>query len=791
MSTLHSSLRTFHGPARALATVSIALGLLVGQGLAVAGGPADQPIRSAEAPAKTTDRFIVKLRDGSADARARLPAIGSRAGRTFTYVREMSGGAHVVRLTQDLPSVASVAMSVKERNRLAASQLMLDPEIAYAEPDNKLYPMLAPNDPLYAQQWNYFEAAGGINLPAAWDITTGSTGIVVAVIDTGILPHADLAGRTVPGYDFIGDTDVSADGDGRDTDPSDPGDYGCGRSSSWHGTHVSGTIGAASNNGLGVTGVNWVSKILPARVLGTCGGYTSDIVDAIRWSAGLAVTGIPTNPNPARVENMSLGGTQACSNSMQSAITDAIARGTVVVVAAGNENANVSTSEPANCTGVIAVGATLRSGGRASFSNFGTGVAVSAPGGIILSTLNSGGTTPVADSYQFYSGTSMASPHVAGVVSLMLSRNPSLTPAQVRTALQSSARAFPTGTGSDCTTALCGAGIVDAAAAVVAAGTTSSRTNLALASSGALASASSVASANYAPSGAINGDRKGANWDHGGGWNDFTANTFPDWIRVDFPATTTLSEIDVFSVQDNYLNPVEPYESMTFTKYGLVDFDVQYLDASSNWVTVPGGAINGNNRIWTKVVFSPISTKAIRVNVRRSADMWSRVTEIEAYSDAPAINFARSANGGVASATSSAGSNYPPSGAINGDRAGRNWDHGGGWNDFTANTFPDALRVDFNSSKTISEIDVFSVQDDYLSPAEPTSTMTFTKYGLVDFDVQYWNGSSWITVGTVNGNNLVWRKFTFPAVATSAIRVWVRNASDLWSRVAEVEAYGP
>ena len=774
-------------PSRRLALAGL-IGLSTMSGAGLAGGPADAPVRAAVAADDTNDRFIVRFREGTADPQSRLAAVAGRSGRSLTYVRAMSGDAHVVRV----PAAALAATAGQSRTdaaRLLGQQLMRDPDIAYAEPDRKLHPLLIPNDPLYPQQWNYFEAAGGINLPAAWNVTTGSAGVVVAVIDTGIRPHADLANRTVPGYDFIGDTAVSNDGDGRDTDPSDPGDYGCGLNSSWHGTHVSGTIGAASNDGAGVAGVNWVSKILPARVLGKCGGYTSDIADAMRWAAGIAVPGVPANANPARVENLSLGGLEACSNTFQRAIDDVVGRGTVVVVAAGNENADASTSEPANCNNVIAVGATLRNGGRASFSNYGSRVALSAPGAGILSTLNAGTTTPGADSYAFYSGTSMAAPHVAGVASLMLSRNPSLTPAQVRQTLQQTARIFPTGTGSDCTTATCGAGIVDAAAAVNAVGTTSTRVNLALASAGAVASASSTASVDYAPSGAINGDRKGANWDHGGGWNDFTPNTFPDWIRVDFPAVTPLSEVDVFSVQDNYLNPVEPYEAMTFTKYGLVDFDVQYLDSSSNWVVVPGGSARGNDRIWTKFVFNTISTKAIRVYVGRAVDTWSRVTEIEAYRDAPPINVARSSNGGVASATSSAGSGYPPSGAIDGDRAGRNWGTGTGWNDFTAYSFPDALRVDFAGAKTIGEIDVFSVQDDYQSPSEPTPTMTFTKYGLVDFDVQYWNGTSWITAGSVNGNNLVWRKFTFAPVTTTAIRVYVRNAADLWSRVTEVEAY--
>src|SRR5205823_4685517 len=202
--------------------------------------------------------------------------------------------------------------------------------------------MVVPNDTMYGQQWHYFEARGGINLPPAWDVTTGSASLTVAVVDSGVVPHADLAGRLVPGYDFISDASMSNDGDGRDADARDPGDYGCnGAASSWHGTHVAGTIGAASNNGAGVAGINWSSKILPVRVMGKCGGYTSDIVDGMRWAAGIAVIGVPANANPARVINLSLGSDGACSSAFQSAVNDVIARGTVVVAAAGNSNSDV------------------------------------------------------------------------------------------------------------------------------------------------------------------------------------------------------------------------------------------------------------------------------------------------------------------------------------------------------------------------------------------------------------------------------------------------------------------
>jgi len=310
---------------------------------------------------------------------------------------------------------------------------------------------------------------------------------VVAVIDTGIRPHLDLVGRTVAGYDFISNVSIANDGDGRDADPSDPGDWvlagECGtgstvRNSSWHGTHVAGTIGALSNNGLGVTGVNWNSRILPVRVLGKCGGLTSDIVDGARWAAGLAVTGVPANANPAKVLNLSLGGSGTCSTTYQTAIDVIVAAGSVFVVAAGNSAVNASGAQPANCKGVITVAANNRGGDLASYSNFSTTlVKISAPGGEtstqangVLSTLNSGTTTPAADSYVYYQGTSMAAPHVAGIASLMLSANASLTPTQVLAIIQNTARPFAVGT----LCALyndCGAGIINAAAAVAAAAT--------------------------------------------------------------------------------------------------------------------------------------------------------------------------------------------------------------------------------------------------------------------------------------------------------------------------------
>jgi serine protease len=406
-------------------------------------------------------RWKPLLERGQASAARALSDTQARYGISMKSVRTIATGAEVMRLDRKL--------SQAELDDLIAT-LAKNPAVEYAEEDKIMLPLFTPNDPSYAQQWHYFEAAGGLNLPPTWDITTG-TGVRVAVLDTGFRPHADLAANLVGGYDFISDPTIAGDGNGRDSSAIDPGDFTAGGRSSWHGTHVSGTIAAVTNNGAGVAGVAFGAKVVPVRVLGRGGGTTSDIADAIIWASGGTVPGVPANPNPARVINMSLGGGGACGATTQNAIASARSRGTVVVVAAGNSNTNVSTATPANCPGVVAIAAVGRTGGKASYSNFGALVDVAAPGGDqrtgqangVLSTLNAGATTPGADSLAFYQGTSMATPHVAGVVALMLSVNGSLTPDQVENILKTTTRAFPA------TCSQCGTGIVNALAAVNAA----------------------------------------------------------------------------------------------------------------------------------------------------------------------------------------------------------------------------------------------------------------------------------------------------------------------------------
>ncbi|AEO41210.1 S8 family serine peptidase [Xanthomonas perforans] len=424
------------------------------------------------ATAQTHQKFIVTYKDGSSalsspsvlttSLRTAARALPAKAGKPLglNSVRRLAVGPELIQ--------ADRALDRAEAETLMR-QLAADPNVQSVEVDQMLYPTLTPNDSRLSEQWAFGTTNAGLNIRPAWDKATGAN-VVVAVIDTGIVSHPDLDANILPGYDFISDATAARDGNGRDNNPADEGDWnstsGCATSnSSWHGTHVAGTVAAVTNNTTGVAGTAFNAKVVPVRVLGRCGGSLSDIADAIIWASGGTVSGVPANPNAAEVINMSLGGGGTCSSTMQSAINGAVSRGTTVVVAAGNSAANVSGSLPANCANVIAVAATTSAGAKASYSNYGSGIDVSAPGSGILSTLNSGTTTPGNASYASYNGTSMAAPHVAGVVALVQSVAPTtLTPAAVETLLKNTARALPGACSGGC-----GAGIVDADAAVTAA----------------------------------------------------------------------------------------------------------------------------------------------------------------------------------------------------------------------------------------------------------------------------------------------------------------------------------
>lgn len=472
--------------------------------------------------------------DAATTTQGRALSLGQRMGVT------LAGGRAVDERTQVVTAIGIDAPTLLKR-------LSQDAEVEWVAVDQRRKHYAAPNDPLFetvpagnggpvSGQW-YLKApdatagpareggniASSINAVGAWDRTTGSTSIVVAVLDSGVrYDHPDLVGKLLPGYDMIEQVLVSNDGNGRDDDANDPGDWltsaekgtdfykDCEvENSSWHGTQVAGLIGASTNNNVGMAGVSWGSKILPVRVLGKCGGYDSDIVAGMKWAAGVVVpgSGLPVNPNPARVLNMSLGGVGTCQGAgtpelYREAMTAITAKGAVVVVAAGNSTGH-AINLPANCPGVVGVVALRHIGTKVGFSDIGPEVTIAAPGGNcvnigpgdpcmypMLSTYNAGTTAPDAsnytDSFRAAYGTSFSAPLVSGTIALMLSQKPSLAPAEVISLLKSTARAFPSSNipndpvkqcvapnGIDqlecyCTTTTCGAGMLDASAAVAA-----------------------------------------------------------------------------------------------------------------------------------------------------------------------------------------------------------------------------------------------------------------------------------------------------------------------------------
>ncbi|MFN3390559.1 MAG: S8 family serine peptidase [Meiothermus ruber] len=429
---------------------------------------------------------IVKFRPGVS-----LQTVGSLqvAGVELQRVEDLdTQGMALFRGVAGKPQTLEVVQALSRRA-----------DVLYAQPNYIRQAFKTPNDSFYNLQWHY----PAINLPAAWDIEDGlDPTVVVAVIDSGIVgAHPDIP-KPILGYDFISNPQIANDGGGRDNNPEDTGNVASGvpeeALTGYHGTHVAGTVAAATNNNLGVAGVSWGARLLHIRALGVGGGSDADIIAALRWAVGLSVSGVPANPNPAAVVNMSLGGRGTCAPAWQDTINQAAAQPQrpIIVVAAGNSAENASGFTPASCSGVITVGATETRGFRSYYSNYGTRIDVMAPGGDISVDRNTdnfvdGVLSPLKDDtktgadqfiYQFYQGTSMASPHVAGLVALMKARRPDLTYSEALDILKSTAvplsgasctgrpssqiaPSFPTLTSSDC-----GAGLVNAQAAVNAVG---------------------------------------------------------------------------------------------------------------------------------------------------------------------------------------------------------------------------------------------------------------------------------------------------------------------------------
>ena len=471
-------------------------------------------------------RLLVRFRapDGNAattlskPSSDRITSLSGRAKIGLRTMRDIGAGIQLVEVQDKNQSLEAIA-----------AQLRSDAEVEFVSLDRRRFAHAVPNDSLFAGQW-YLQSAqtAAIRADSAWDVTKGSSGVVIAVLDTGVrFEHPDLGrgaqgGKLLPGYDFVssegnGGFLVANDGSGWDADPSDPGDWinsadtakaqfkGCTVSdSSWHGTRTSGIIGALSNNGTGITGINWNAWLLPVRVLGKCGGFDSDIIAGMRWAAGLHVSGVPDNPYPAKILNMSLGNqdTTQCQT-YQPVVNELRSRGVLIVVSAGNEGGPVD--EPADCNGVLGVAGLRHAGTKVGYSNLGRQIGISAPAGncgtsnggpclfSLDTTTDKGLTAATGSSYtnqtNFNLGTSFSAPIASGVTGLMLAVNGKLDPTLLIERLGRGARAFPTplvdSSGAPlptchlpasptdiqnsecvCTTAVCGAGVLDAAGAV-------------------------------------------------------------------------------------------------------------------------------------------------------------------------------------------------------------------------------------------------------------------------------------------------------------------------------------
>jgi serine protease len=452
---------------------------------------AEEPAGTGHAPwAFGRDRARAKWDESTRKGRDRLTRLARDIGLPQGTAGE-AGNAQLLRF--DRPLKGKALDNALRRARL-------HPDVAWVEPDVLVPRLQVPDDSLFGQQWHLEAPNGttnisGLNLPAAWADTTGSA-VVVAVVDSGVrFGHPDLAPlglRLLAGYDLVSELSVANDGNGRDSDPSDPGDWvnpadllnplfaGCDlANSSWHGTFIAGQVAAATNNTLGIAGLNWGAQVLPVRVSGKCGALESDLLDGLRWAAGLPVSGLPANPTPARVINLSFGGDAACSWAYQTTIDAVTNAGALVVVAAGNSDTTLT--RPADCRRVMTVASVRKDGAKASYSSFGSRVALAAPGGsseagnasLLLSTDNTGTTTPLVDTYGYKQGTSFAAPQAVGVASLMLAVNPLLSPRQLIERMRAGARPHASlgglpacGTPNtglcNCNTSTCGSGLLDA-----------------------------------------------------------------------------------------------------------------------------------------------------------------------------------------------------------------------------------------------------------------------------------------------------------------------------------------
>lgn len=496
-----ASLALLSGVAHSASAVGPAAGLLVTlrPGAVALDAVPPAPVVERDSAQALRDREHATWQRNQARSLSHLREVAAQVG---VPVQALGSAGQALRL--DVADTSPAGLEAASR------RLRMHPDVLEVVPNERLHRTQAapviPNDTYFSRQWHLQSPAsfaGAINMSAAWAKWTGaSKPVTVAVVDSGVRPdHPDLAANLLPGYDFVSELPYANDGDGRDADASDPGDWvtaaeaatplfaGCdAENSSWHGTAIAGEIAAISQNAMGVAGVNWGAKVVPVRVAGKCGAVLSDLLDGVRWAAGLPVAGVPSNPHPARIINLSYGGSGSCNVAYQTMVNDVRSAGALLVVAAGNDGGPLT--RPADCSGVMAVTAVRGDGAKSSYGNYGAQVALAAPGGSAVSgtdfgvatTVDSGLQGPVAPGYAQVAGTSFSAPLVAGVASLVLGIQPTLSVSQLEgllkgavrphtvqaTLAQCSATTLSQGE-CNCTTQTCGAGLLDADLAVAAA----------------------------------------------------------------------------------------------------------------------------------------------------------------------------------------------------------------------------------------------------------------------------------------------------------------------------------
>ena len=698
----------------------------------------------------------------------------------------------------------------------AMARLMRDvPGVAAVQPNYYRQAIgTTPNDPLF--QNGSLWALEKIQAPAVWsNYTTGDGTVVIASIDTGVnYNHPDLAANMWRNALEVPNNGVDDDGNGYvddvfgidtvngDTNPFD--DQG-------HGTHTAGTIAAVGNNGKGITGINWNAKVLACKFLSAAGtGTDAGAVECFDYILALRNRGVNI-----RVTNNSWGaprGSGPPATALQAAIDQVGATGVVNVFGAGNDSSdNDSTPfDPASYASpsIISVASSGGTDRPSFFTNYGpVSVDLAAPGEDILSTY-------LGTGYEYSSGTSMATPHVAGVAALLAKLDPSLSAEAIRAYILESVDLSPHWSGLVLT-----GGRLNArkAAELVGTGNSNSPPSVSLVhplpgavfkapvdilvEAAASDSDGSVERVSFFANGVLIGEDTSAPYSIT--WGNVAPGTYSlKAVASDDRFGTGTSPLLQVVVNDN-LPPIvsltAPAGGASFTSPALVtieatasdpDGGVQQVEFFANGVSIGVDTLAPYSLVWS----APVGSYALKAVATDNGNTTapSGTVNIVVNPLPGRINVALAANGGLAAASSTYGPKYPATATNNGDRKGLKWGNGGGWNDATQNQTPDWLEISFKGQKLIEEVNIFSMQDNYTSPLEPTASMAFTLWGLRNFEVQYWTGTGWTPVpnGTVVNNNLVWRKVVFSPLVTTKIRAHITGPLNGFSRMIEMEAWG-